>query len=53
MFPVVSQFCADGGSSFVKTEIPNPADYTKPKPMMTGLAHLGHLVIYLLLLRCQ
>lgn len=28
--------------------MPNPPIIPKPKPMMTGLAHLGHLVIYLL-----
>ena len=27
---------------------PTPPIVPKPKPMMTGLAHLGHLVIYLL-----
>lgn len=32
----------------VRLRYPTPPIVPKPKPMMTGLAHLGHLVIYLL-----
>ncbi|CBG88382.1 cytochrome b561 [Citrobacter rodentium] len=32
----------------VRLKFPAPPIVPKPKPMMTGLAHLGHLVIYLL-----
>lgn len=32
----------------VRLKYPAPPIVPKPKPMMTGLAHLGHLVIYLL-----
>lgn len=39
---------ADGGSSLLRLKYPTPPIIPKPKPMMTGLAHLGHLVIYLL-----
>lgn len=38
----------DGGSSLLRLKYPTPPIIPKPKPMMTGLAHLGHLVIYLL-----
>ena len=41
-------FNADGGASAGQAEISGTADLPKPKPMMTGMAHLGHLVIYLL-----
>lgn len=34
----------------VRLKYPAPPIVPKPKPMMTGLAHLGHLVIYLLFL---
>ncbi|ENO0538760.1 cytochrome b561, partial [Shigella flexneri] len=32
----------------LRLKYPTPPIIPKPKPMMTGLAHLGHLVIYLL-----
>lgn len=32
----------------VRLKFPAPPIEPKPKPMMTGLAHLGHLIIYLL-----
>lgn len=32
----------------IRLKYPAPPIVPKPKPMMTGLAHLGHLVIYLL-----
>lgn len=32
----------------VRLKTPTPPIVPKPSPMMTGLAHLGHLVIYLL-----
>ncbi|HGW6102945.1 TPA: cytochrome b561 [Citrobacter werkmanii] len=32
----------------VRLKYPAPPIVPKPKPMMTGMAHLGHLVIYLL-----
>ncbi len=32
----------------LRLKCPTPPIIPKPKPMMTGLAHLGHLVIYLL-----
>ncbi|SFR05550.1 cytochrome b561 [Enterobacter sp. kpr-6] len=32
----------------LRLKTPSPAIVPKPKPMLTGLAHLGHLVIYLL-----
>lgn len=32
----------------VRLKYPAPPIVPKPKPMLTGLAHLGHLVIYLL-----
>lgn len=32
----------------IRIKRPAPPIVPKPKPMMTGLAHLGHLVIYLL-----
>ena len=32
----------------IRLKVPSPPIVPKPKPMMTGLAHLGHLVIYLL-----
>jgi cytochrome b561 len=32
----------------IRLKRPAPPIVPKPKPMMTGLAHLGHLVIYLL-----
>jgi len=32
----------------IRLKYPAPAIVPKPKPMITGLAHLGHLVIYLL-----
>ncbi len=32
----------------LRLKYPTPPITPKPKPMMTGLAHLGHLVIYLL-----
>lgn len=34
----------------VRLKYPAPPIVPKPKPMLTGLAHLGHLVIYLLFL---
>ncbi|KFC10328.1 cytochrome b561 [Trabulsiella guamensis ATCC 49490] len=34
----------------IRLKRPAPPIVPKPKPMMTGLAHLGHLVIYLLFL---
>jgi cytochrome b561 len=39
---------ADGGASAGAAEIAAPPIVPKPSPMMTGFAHLGHLVIYLL-----
>lgn len=32
----------------IRLKFPAPPIEPKPKPMMTGLAHLGHLIIYLL-----
>lgn len=32
----------------VRLKSPTPAIVPKPSPMLTGLAHLGHLIIYLL-----
>lgn len=32
----------------VRLKRPAPPIIPKPKPMMTGMAHLGHLCIYLL-----
>ncbi|WP_045442817.1 cytochrome b561 [Citrobacter sp. S-77] len=32
----------------VRLKYPAPPIVPKPKPMMTGMAHLGHLIIYLL-----
>ncbi len=33
---------------FIRLKYPTPPIVPRPKPMMTGMAHLGHLVIYLL-----
>lgn len=32
----------------VRLKMPTPPIVPKPSPMMTGFAHLGHLIIYLL-----
>lgn len=32
----------------IRLKYPTPPIVPRPKPMMTGMAHLGHLVIYLL-----
>ncbi len=49
MFPyVASLFCLMVARLIIRLKYPTPPIVPRPKPMMTGMAHLGHLVIYLL-----
>ncbi len=41
-------FAFNGGALDYSAEISHAAHCSSSKPMMTGMAHLGHLVIYLL-----